>query len=1133
MTRLLRFFRTLSLTKKIVSQVSLLSLLAVAISLILLLHLKNNDQAYNTLLNQDAQAAVLVTAALNDLNDASRLVFAVLTEQESKTMRAALAVLHTQQAHFHDKTEIIRSLIPDAGNFDDIHRQEVELFQLAASIIDAAARWRGDKALAIIHQDFDPLLTRMRATMEQMRNESVEHFQTTAQKLATATRKTLLYMALAITLMLIGIIGMTVWTSLTQIARPIQRLTASMNRLSQRDYSEHIPYTDGQDEVGQMAQALQLFQHNLQRTDYLEIAKAEAERLAHAKSAFLATMSHEIRTPLNAIIGLAQLSQRRPLSVDQQERIHTIQQAGEHLLGVINNILDFSKLEGHHLELEHIPFSAQQVLEDVRVLLSTKAAEKSLTLECLPAPEQPLLGDPLRIRQILLNFATNAIKFSEQGTVQLRLSLEEKATKLFLHGEVQDQGIGLSEAQIKGLFQPFHQADASISRHFGGTGLGLAISCALAELLEGSVGVQSQPGLGSTFWFRVAVTPAPADTLIPTAASTKTDTAAPKALEGLQLLIVDDNRLNRLVASELLAYAGIQSDQASDGQQAIDILEAAADGYYDLVLMDMMMPGLDGCQTTGLLRQNPRFSQLPIVALTANTNQNDLERCLSAGMNAVVPKPIDESLLWSTLLQHCPPATARVPKAPVIAGAAGKAPPEDIELASIPGFELGAAMHRLGNHPDLYLKLVTGFQREHQDSLTQVRQSLTDGTHKAATLALHSLKGMAATLGATDLAAAAAQAEAAVHSQQSQADLEPLLNELEAKLRQARAQLKTIAQHLDRIDPSHHYALSADTGRPSLTTGEPPAPPTPEAPCLLVVDDQPGNFLIMKQALCPDYQLITLTSGLEALAFCQKHPLPDLILLDILMSDMDGLEVCRHLKNDPLTADIPVLFITAQSAPEDESAALAAGGVDFISKPINSLVLRARIHTHLLLKAQQDRFRSQAYIDGLTNLTNRRRFDELLVSAWRNGQRTGQPLALMIIDIDHFKLYNDHYGHPAGDACLKAVSTTIAQHFSRAYDVTARYGGEEFACILPNTRPDGALAKAMGLCRSIAALALPHTTSPVASIVTASIGVAVFDFDGSLDPDSSPEQLLLTADSALYTAKHEGRNRAVLAAKDG
>ena len=294
----------------------------------------------------------------------------------------------------------------------------------------------------------------------------------------------------------------------------------------------------------------------------------------------------------------------------------------------------------------------------------------------------------------------------------------------------------------------------------------------------------------------------------------------------------------------------------------------------------------------------------------------------------------------------------------------------------------------------------------------------------------------------------------------------------------------------------------------------------PARPRLLVVDDQPINIQTLYQIFHADHEVFMATSGEQALAFCRGNPLPDLILLDVVMPGLDGLAVCQQLKADPVLANIPVIFVTACMDPADETRALEAGGVDFITKPVNPMVVRARVKTHLTLKAQEDFLRSLVFIDGLTGVANRRRFDEALLSEWRQCQRAGTPLALLMIDIDHFKRYNDHYGHPTGDACLQQVAAVLKAAMQRACDLVARYGGEEFVCLLPGCDQAPALAKAQALQAALAAQGIAHEASPTAAWVTLSIGVAV----AQPQAGGSPAALVAAADAALYSAKHRGRN---------
>jgi len=288
---------------------------------------------------------------------------------------------------------------------------------------------------------------------------------------------------------------------------------------------------------------------------------------------------------------------------------------------------------------------------------------------------------------------------------------------------------------------------------------------------------------------------------------------------------------------------------------------------------------------------------------------------------------------------------------------------------------------------------------------------------------------------------------------------------------------------------------------------------------LLIVDDQPLNIRQLHQIFQADYQVFVATSGADALAFCQTQ-VPDLILLDVVMPGLDGYAVCRRLKLDPRTCEIPVVFVTSQSDSTEEEDGLAAGAADFIAKTASANVMRARINALITLKRQADLLRSLAQLDGLTGLANRRHFDTKLDAEWRRGIRSGSPLALILIDIDYFKNFNDCYGHPAGDACLQQVAKCLRAGFTRSSDLVARYGGEEFVCVLPETPLAGADAKAQSLESAIRALGIPHEKSKVpGGIVTISLGVAVAipTLRGNL------ADLILGADRSLYLAKNAGR----------
>jgi len=296
-------------------------------------------------------------------------------------------------------------------------------------------------------------------------------------------------------------------------------------------------------------------------------------------------------------------------------------------------------------------------------------------------------------------------------------------------------------------------------------------------------------------------------------------------------------------------------------------------------------------------------------------------------------------------------------------------------------------------------------------------------------------------------------------------------------------------------------------------------------PVVLIVDDTPTNIQVLAEALRTEYRVKVAGGGLLALEAIARQGPPDLVLLDVMMPDLDGYEVCRRLKQDPRTRHVPVIFVTAKSEAEDEERGLNLGAVDYVTKPFHLSIVLARIRNHIQLKRQADLLERLALLDGLTGIANRRRFDETLVDEWKRAERSGEALALIMLDIDHFKLFNDHYGHGAGDDCLRRVAAVMQEEICRPGDLAARYGGEEFVALLPATEGEGARAVAGRLRARIEALHLPHSQSPTSTWVTASLGVA------SCRPqrDRLPQTLTELADRMLYQAKAAGRNRLILA----
>jgi two-component system sensor histidine kinase/response regulator len=649
--------------------------------------------------------------------------------------------------------------------------------------------------------------------------------------------------------------------------------------------------------------------------DATRTAKEVAEDAARLKSDFLANMSHEIRTPLNAIIGMSHLCQKTELTPRQKDYLRKIHQSGQHLLGVVNDILDFSKVEAGKLSIEHVGFDLAELLDNVANIIGDKASTKGLELlfDITPDVPESLVGDPLRLGQILLNYANNAVKFTNQGEIGIVVRcLERSDTDVSLKFCVKDTGIGLTPTQINGLFQSFRQGDSSTTRKYGGTGLGLAISRRLAELMNGEVGVESEVGKGSTFWFTaklgigsahpwapvqpallrnkrvlviddnanartvigamlaameldvveassgaeglqtlaqaaskrrhfdfvlldwqmpdmdgietarrivqlnlsaatrvtmltaygrdelasqaaqvgvddVLTKPVSAGTLLKTMrrqfegaltsdspqADSANSSSQPSTLAGARVLLAEDNEMNQQVAVDLLTELGILVDVAENGGIAVSLAQRRT---YDAVLMDMQMPVMDGLSATRVLRTIDGLADLPIIAMTANVLQADRERCLDAGMNDFVGKPIEPAELAAVLRRQI-----RAPSESMPHQAASAAPTasDNVLPASIQGLDMPTALRRVLGRRDRYAGMLRSFSSGQRDAVQQIRAALAESRYGDAERAAHTLKSVAGNVGADRLYKLAHQLQEIIRAGSPASDV---LVELEAAL---------------------------------------------------------------------------------------------------------------------------------------------------------------------------------------------------------------------------------------------------------------------------------------------------------------------------------------------------------------
>jgi two-component system, sensor histidine kinase and response regulator len=815
----------------------------------------------------------------------------------------------------------------------------------------------------------------------------------------------------------------------------------------------------------------ELVEANQKSCQAVEMAR-ESNR---AKSDFVANMSHEIRTPMNAILGMTYLARRADPNPKLLDYLDKIGNAAQSLLGILNDILDFSKIEAGKLEMEVIDFSINDVWRNLLDVVEQKAQDKGIELLFSVADEVPsmLVGDPLRLGQILINLVNNAVKFTAVGKITIRVTAEDiSSTELQLNISVSDTGIGMGPEQSRALFQPFHQGDTSYTRKYGGTGLGLAICKQLTELMGGKISAESELGKGSTFHFtakfgiarevesishsarsiasqksilivddsettrhalltmlesrgfrvravssgeealsaltrasqsgepvdlvlldwrlpgidgletsrRIKANPRLSQTtsLLMVSAFEREEVFAGKndanfegflakpvsekqllkaisraldlnleleanppqapasKLAGRHVLLVEDNEVNRFLAAELLSELGIVVTMAVNGREGTDRVFAEP---FDMILMDIQMPIMDGLAATKLIRKDPRSQNLPIIAMTAHAMSGDRERSLAAGMNDHLTKPINPDSMAEMLTRWMPVEAARPG---ITEGQPSKATPPNSELPEqLPPFDLPAALARANGKPKLLRRMLLSFRDQFKSAASDLRKEIAEGKTEEAGRLAHSLKGVAATLEAKDLAEAAASIEHAIREGITQG-LEALI----ARMQEALDPAITAADTVDRRTMPPSPAPDPQTCRTEMT--------------ILLVDDQSGYLDLLKDIFGSHAEVLYASDGPTALRIAAAR-VPDLILLDVMMAGMDGYEVFHHLHANGVTRDIPVIFLTGLGSVAEETKGLNMGAADYVTKPINPVVVRTRVtHQVAMRRTQQELMRKAA-----------------------------------------------------------------------------------------------------------------------------------------------------------------------------
>ena len=1044
-----------------------------------------------------------------------------------------------------------------------------------------------------------------------------------------ALEKSIFHINLLVSLLLSGFLVFILLAITDRVTKPLKDLAGLMREAEEGDLNIRSK-TWGTSDITAMQGAFNTMMHALaDREDKLESARSAALQYAHAKGEFAANVSHELRTPLNGVLGMLEILKDTELSPKQQEYVSVAHDSGDALLLLIDDILNFSKIDSGKVQIEYESFNMRETLDDIVGILTSQAQSKDLDIAYVINKDVPshIHGDASRIRQLLLNLTSNAIKFTEKGEVGIRVkNVTNGAKNLRLRFEVIDTGVGISaEAQGK-VFEAFQQADASTTKKFGGTGLGLAICHQLVEVMNGKIGVESSIGEGSTFWFELPFKDSfssgePIETKQSTAAglrifvaddsvimranlqqtfetwgayfacatngtevidilrnATKThrsfdvafideimpgingielirniakdakiapmklvlmtnqtnpdafvdrfreidtyikkpirqsrlfdciaelvetpleetliqDHASPTVPKvapnfNATLLVVEDNRANQQVAQAMLERLGCKCSIAANGFEALKLLESTK---YDAVFMDCNMPDMDGYEATQKIRQlKTEVAYIPIIAMTANVLEGDREKCIQAGMNDYTTKPLKLDTLVAKLERWLDLPSEQEIDSSVTKTMIGT----EVQFATHKNSAIDHAVlsELRDNIGDGFSDMVEVYIEDMGILLRSLEKSVLEQNSSTLTHYAHSIKGSSANFGADRLAHIAKQ-------------LEDMGRKNTTKGARDLVQILFIEADIVTNELKKELNFSKDD---TLLTHH-------DEERILIADDDRSMRVALQNVLVADgYEIEAVADGVDAVSRCEKK-MPDLILLDALMPNLNGFEACKKIRMLRGSSHIPILIITALDDERSIERAFDSGATDYIPKPIHFAVMRQRISRLLKASRAEVHVRELAYNDSLTGLPNRTMFIDHLQKLLKKVRRRSEMLAIMFLDLDRFKYVNDTLGHNVGDMLLKSVADRIVSCV-RSADIVARLGGDEFTLALDGIEDRNVVSNiADKICRK---LGEPYSFAGREIYVTASIGISMHPQDGD-----DVAGLMKRADTAMFRAKERG-----------